>query len=73
VGTRPYLFIHAMVSEHFDIIVVEGMTTGLIPVVQRSGKPWYDIIGCGKYRYGYNMVEEAVEVIEKLLKNYNAM
>ncbi len=67
------VFMHAMVGEHFGIAVVEGMAAGLIPVVHRSGGPWYDIIDRGKYGYGYDTVEEAVEAIEKALKNYNAM
>ena len=64
------VFLHTMVGEHFGIAVVEGMAAGLIPVVHKSGGPWLDITNRGKYGYGYETIEEGVEMIEKALREY---
>jgi alpha-1,2-mannosyltransferase len=68
--SRAKVYIHAMIGEHFGIAVVEAMAAGLVPVVHRSGGPWNDITYQGRYGLGYNTVEEAVEAVEKALKDY---
>jgi len=68
--SRSKVFFHAMINEHFGIAIVEAMAAGLVPVVHKSGGPWYDIIDRGKYGYGFNNLEEAVEIIDNALKNY---
>jgi len=68
--SRSKIFLHTMKGEHFGIAVVEGMAAGLIPVVHKSGGPWYDITLRGKYGFGYLSIDEAVEVIEKGIKDY---
>ena len=65
------VFMHCMRGEHFGIAVVEGMAAGLIPVVHKSGGPWSDITDYGKYGFGYSVVEEAANAIERALNNYD--
>ena len=62
-----------MINEHFGVAVVEGMAAGLIPVVHKSGGPWFDIIDRGRYGYGYSDVESAVKVIDEALNNYDKL
>jgi len=71
--SRSKVFLHTMVGEHFGIAVVEGMAAGLVPVVHRSGGPWYDIVSIGKYGLGFLSKEEAVEAIAKAIKNYRRL
>lgn len=68
--SRSKVFMHTMVNEHFGIAVVEGMAAGLVPVVHRSGGPWYDIINRGKYGFGFNDADEAIKAIERAIENY---
>ncbi len=67
------VYLHTMINEHFGISVVEGMASGLIPVVHRSGGPWTDIVYFGKYGFGYNTVEEAAHFIKKAIKEYDSL
>ena len=53
-------------NEHYGISVVEAMSYGLVPVVPESGGPWEDIIEHGRYGYGFNSVDEAVEKIKNV-------
>ena len=62
-----------MIGEHFGIAVVEAMAAGLVPVVHMSGGPWNDIIYHGKYGYGYHSLEEAVDAVQRALKNYKRL
>ena len=71
--SRSKVFMHTMINEHFGIAVVEGMAAGLIPVVHKSGGPWYDIIDRGRYGFGYENIGEAVRSIEKALQNHSAL
>ena len=71
--SKSKVFLHAMTGEHFGIAVVEGMAAGLVPVVHKSGGPWYDIIDRGKYGLGYLSIEEAIEAIEKALREYSKL
>ncbi len=54
-------FLHVKPHEHFGIVVVEAMAAGAVPIVHKSGGPWFDIIGMGRYGYGYSSKEEAVD------------
>jgi glycosyltransferase involved in cell wall biosynthesis len=49
---KSKVYLHAMPYEHFGISIVESMTVGCVPVVHRSGGPWYDILE-HKEVYGY--------------------
>jgi len=59
------VYLHCMVGEHFGVAVVEAMASGLIPTIHKSGGAWEDIIDYGKYGYGYNNIEEAIEGIRQ--------
>ena len=64
---RAKVYLHVMVAEHFGISVVEGMASGCVPVVHKSGGPWLDIVDHGRYGFGFRTVEEAASVIKRLL------
>ncbi|ADX81901.1 glycosyltransferase [Sulfolobus islandicus] len=66
---KAKVILHAKVKEPFGISVVEGMSTGAVPVVHKSGGSWIDIIEEGKYGYGYLTEEEAVESLYQALNN----
>ena len=68
--SRSKVFLHAMIGEHFGIAVVEGMAAGLVPIVHRSGGPWFDIVDRGMYGLGYENVDEVVKAVEYALDNY---
>ncbi|WP_054842132.1 glycosyltransferase [Vulcanisaeta distributa] len=65
--SRSMVFIHVRPNEPFGIVVVEAMAAGAVPIVHKSGGPWFDIISMGKYGYGYSNKEEAVEALCKVL------
>lgn len=67
------VYLHTMINEHFGISVVEGMASGLVPVVHRSGGPWTDIVYFGKYGFGYNNIEEATYFVKKAIKEYDLL
>ena len=52
--SRCKVFLHLMPYEHFGISVVEGMASGCIPVVHKSGGQWLDIVSQGKFGVGYD-------------------
>lgn len=72
---KAKVFLHAMKCEHFGMAVVEAMATGLIPVVHKSGGPWFDILDKkqGVYGYAYKNVEEASSYIVAALNNYDQL
>lgn len=53
------VYFHTMKNEHFGIAVAEAMASGLIPVVHKSGGAWFDIVGEGKFGFGWETLEEA--------------
>jgi len=70
---KAKVYLHAMPNEHFGIAVVEGMNAGLVPVVFKSGGPWFDIVERGRYGLGYSNVGEAVEKIRYAVRNYERL
>lgn len=70
---KAKVFLHGMKYEHFGIAVVEGMASGLVPVVHRSGGPWIDIIDRGKYGLGYSTDDDAIEQVERALSEYDKL
>ena len=64
--TKAAIYIHLNRQEHYGISILEAMSYGIIPVVPESGGPWEDIIEHGKYGYGFNSVDEAVEQIKNI-------
>ena len=66
---RAKIYLHVMAAEHFGISVVEGMASGCVPVVHKSGGPWLDIIERGRYGFGFRGLKEAASIIRKLLSD----
>lgn len=68
---KAKIYLHTMKYEHFGISVVEAMAAGMVPVVHRSGGPWEDILKAkqGVHGFSYLTVDEAAEIIEKLIEN----
>ena len=60
------IYLHANRKEHYGISLIEAMSYGLIPVVPKSGGPWIDIIDKGRYGYGYDNIDEAIETIRSI-------
>jgi len=67
------VFLHLMPFEHFGISVVEGMASGCIPVVHKSGGQWIDIVEKGKYGVGYDnlLPDEIAFAIRRALKEWS--
>ena len=63
---KAAIYIHLNRREHYGISILEAMSYGIVPVVPESGGPWEDIIEHGKYGYGFNNIEEAVEQIKSI-------
>ncbi|MCW6168981.1 MAG: glycosyltransferase [Thermoplasmatales archaeon] len=66
------VFLHTNRKEHFGISIVEAMSHGLVPVVPKSGGPWIDIIGMGKFGFGYSNNEELIQVLDEAMKTTQA-
>ena len=63
---KASIYMHLNRRENYGISVLEAMSYGLVPIVPESGGPWEDIIEHGKYGYGFNSVDEAVERIKNI-------
>jgi alpha-1,2-mannosyltransferase len=66
---KAKIYLHTMLYEHFGIAIIEAMSQGLIPIVHKSGGPWFDILKKtdGVLGYGYCSIEEAVETVKKII------
>ena len=69
--SRAKIYLHVMPQEHFGTAIVEGMASGCVPLVHKSGGPWLDILEQkqGKYGYAYNSMKEAAMRIDLLLND----
>jgi glycosyltransferase involved in cell wall biosynthesis len=65
------VFLSTQPTEAFGIAIVEAMAAGCVPVVPRSGGPWFDILEReqGKYGYSYRDAEEAARIIDMLVED----
>lgn len=68
---KGFIYLHANRKEHYGISILEAMACGLVPVVPMSGGPWIDIVERGKFGYGFNTIDEAIEVLETVDLNKN--
>jgi glycosyltransferase involved in cell wall biosynthesis len=67
---KSKVYLHTMPYEHFGISIVEAMAVGCVPVVHRSGGPWYDILERKEiYGYAYSSIDEAITKIKMLLND----
>ncbi|MGC9069491.1 MAG: glycosyltransferase [Thermoprotei archaeon] len=66
---KSKILIHSTREEHFGIAVVEGMAAGCVPIVHKSGGPYYDIIDKGKYGLYYDNIKELAQKIDFILQN----
>lgn len=72
---KAKVLLHPKFNEHFGISIVEGMSSGLIPVVYKGGGAWDDITEKGKYGFGFLNLRELLDVLpvalneEKLRKD----
>ena len=71
--SRCKVFLHLMPYEHFGIAVVEGMASGCIPVVHKSGGQWLDIVREGRYGEGFNSLEpdEIAQTIDRAISKWD--
>jgi len=65
------VFLHTQSTEAFGMSIVESMAAGCVPIVPRSGGPWFDILDQkqGEYGFSYESVREAAEIIERLAED----
>ena len=64
---KAKVYLHSTKHEHFGIAVVEAMSSGLVPVVHKSGGLWTDIVEFGEYGFGFSNLEEAEHIIRNLI------
>ncbi len=64
---KSMAFIHVRPNEPFGIVVAEAMAAGAVPIVHKSGGPWFDIVEMGKYGYGFINAEEAADALCRVL------
>ncbi|MEM4489056.1 MAG: glycosyltransferase [Desulfurococcaceae archaeon] len=71
--SRSKAYFHPKENEQFGASIVEAMSSGLIPIVHKSGGPWEDILGKkqGIYGFAYTNLEEAVSFIMLVLSDYS--
>ncbi|MEM2291969.1 MAG: glycosyltransferase [Nitrososphaerota archaeon] len=67
------IFLHPMKYEHFGIAIVEAMAAGLVPLVNKTGGPWTDILDYkqGVYGYAFEEVDSCGTFIAEILKDNN--
>jgi len=68
---KSKVMLHTFKGEHFGIAVVEAMLAKSIPIVYKDGGAWEDIVERGRFGYGYENIEEAVDCLVGALENKN--
>lgn len=63
---KASIYMHMNRRENYGISILEAMSYGLVPVVPESGGPWEDIIEHGRFGYGFNSLDDAVERIKNI-------
>lgn len=67
------IYLSTQTTEAFGMSIVEAMSRGSIPLVQKSGGPWTDILAekNGQYGYSYKSAVQAAKKIRYLLTHEN--
>jgi len=60
---RAKVILHTHPAEHFGISLVEAMSTGAIPIVHRNGGAWLDVVERGRFGFGFDTPNEALEFV----------
>jgi glycosyltransferase involved in cell wall biosynthesis len=67
--SKAKVYVHCALFEHFGISVVEGMASGCVPIVHRSGGTYSDIIEYDRYGFSFEDSSELADRISSLLKD----
>jgi len=69
--SRSKIYFHPMKYEHFGIAIVEAMASGLVPLVNKTGGPWIDILNSrqGLYGYAYKDIDSCAAYADLLLNS----
>jgi len=67
--SKAKFYVNCTLFEPFGISVVEGMASGCVPVVHRSGGAYADIIDHDKYGFSFKDENELADKITLLLEN----
>jgi len=67
--SKAKLFVNCTLFEPFGIGIIEGMASGCVPIVHRSGGAYADIIDRDKYGFSFKDANELADKISLLLKN----
>lgn len=67
--SRSKIYVHCAMFEHFGISIVEGMASGCVPIVHRSGGAYMDIIENDNYGLSFRHSIDLAEKINSLIKN----
>mgnify|MGYP000294711956 CR=1 FL=1 len=68
---KAKIIISAAFFEPFGVSIVEGMSSGVVPIVRKGtlSGPWIDIVCHGTYGLGFSDLEELSSLIDELLSN----
>jgi glycosyltransferase involved in cell wall biosynthesis len=67
--SKAKVYVHCYYGEHFGISVVEAMASGCVPIVNKSGGAYYDILRSGLYGFGFENEDDLAESLNLLLDN----
>jgi len=68
---KAKVYLHTMHNEHFGVAPVEGMASGCVPIVHKSGGVWTDVLNGvqGVHGFAYHNMDEACYFIDKIIKD----
>jgi glycosyltransferase involved in cell wall biosynthesis len=75
--SKAKLYVHCAWFEHFGISIVEGMASGCVPIVHRSGGAYIDITDRDRWGFSFIDAQDLSEKIrlllmsDKLMKEYS--
>jgi glycosyltransferase involved in cell wall biosynthesis len=65
--SKSKLYVNCTMFEPFGISVVEGMASGCVPIVHRSGGPYIDIIDHDRYGFSFSESNDLAQKLTVLL------